>query len=322
MEGRVEDALATLRLGCQLSQDVARTPMVINGLVGVAIAGVMHEELRTLIERTDANLYWALAALPRPIIDLRAGLQFESHLPMQMFPFLEDAESVDRSTDEWRRLIVECISGVSNLEGNTPQLPTWQAELMATAAMAKLYPVAKEQLLAGGLSREKIEAMPVGQVVAIHTARATKYAYDQLFKLALLPAEEALPRLPEVMKELEKDIVQPGALMTGRAGIPIAALLLPSLEHEIRAELRITREYAALQAIEAARMHAAANNGKIPAALADVKVVPVPKDAATGQAFAYTSDAQANTATFDLTPIAGVPPRGYAKRYVIRVKGP
>ena len=41
------------------------------------------------------------------------------------------------------------------------------------------------------MDRERVEAMPVGQVVAIQTARSTEYAFHEVFKLLLLPYDEA-----------------------------------------------------------------------------------------------------------------------------------
>lgn len=320
MDGRLDDAFQTLRLGYQLAHDVARTPLIVNGLVGIAIAGVMNQELLVLIEHSPENYYWAIAGLPQPIVDLRPALAYETNMPFQLYPFLKDAETAERSPEEWRRLIVDCIGGLETLSSDGQSPGGWSAEFAAAAAMMRLYPVAKEQLLAGGMDREKVEAMPVGQAVAVHTSRTLTYAYDEVFKLTLLPNDEALRRLPIAMQRLQKDIVRPDAMLTGRAGLPIANLLLPAMQNVLQAEVRTTRNFAALQAIEALRMHAAANDGKFPAQLADVTIVPVPLDPATGQAFGYSLDAASGIATLDVPAIVGLPARGVAKRYVITLE--
>jgi hypothetical protein len=320
MDGRLGDAFETLRLGYQLAHDVGRTPLIINGLIGIAIGGVMNQELTVLIDHSPTNFYWALAGLPRPLVELRPALEYELNMPFQLYPFLKDAETTERTPEEWRRLIVDCIGGLNGLEGSGQALPSWQAELAATAAMTRLYPVAKERLLASGLDREKLEAMPVGQVVAIHTARATTHAYHEVFKTALLPYNDAMQRLPIVMQQLQKNIVRPGTIFTGEAGLPIAGILLPAVHNVLQVEVRTQRSVAALQAIEALRMHAAASGGKFPQKLADVTIVPVPADAASGQPFGYQLDAASGTATLDAPPIAGWPARGVAKRYVIQLE--
>jgi hypothetical protein len=316
MDGRVDDAFATLGLGYQLAHDVARTPFIVNNLVGVAIAGIMNAELPLLFERSDANYYWAIRSLPQPLIDLRTALQFEMNSPAQLFPYLKDPETADHTPDEWRRLVVGTIANLENLAGGGSARPDWQSELIAAAMMTKLYPVAKAALIESGLGRERVEAMPVAQVVAIHTSRATQYAFQEAFKLALLPYDEAMRRLPIVAQRLKKDIVTPEAVFSGQAGIPIVSILLPSVQAVLRAEVRLVRDLAALAAIEAIRMHAA-ETGKLPAALAEITVVPVPTNPATGQPFPYKLDAASGTATLEAPQIEA--PQE-ARQYVIRLR--
>src|SRR5690606_29899023 len=71
--------------------------------------------------------------------------------------------------------------------------------------------------------------------------------------------------------------------------VPVAALLLPAVSAVRSASVRLEREMAALQTIEALRMHAA-RHGKWPMRLADVTCVPVPKNPATGESFMYELD--------------------------------
>src|SRR5262245_9270949 len=204
-EGRYADALETLRLGYQLGHDVARTPLLINGLIGIAINGVMNGELLKLMEGSDANYYWALAALPDPVINMLPAVEYELNLPYQVFDFLKDAETAERSPEEWRRLIVDCLQTLPELESASAfRGPQWQNELLAAAAIAKLYPPAKERLLADGLPRERVEAMPAAQVVAIHTARSVRYTYDEVGKLFYLPAHESARRREQVIERLKQ----------------------------------------------------------------------------------------------------------------------
>jgi len=320
MAGRYDDAVETLRQGYQLAQDIGRPPLLISGLIGTAIGQLMHNELTFLIERSGENYYWALAALPDPLVDMRLAMQCEMNLPNMLFPYLKDAQAADRSPEEWRRLTVQCIAEMGSLQGGRPNVKGWEAELLAAGLMAKLYPVAKEQLVAQGMDRAKVEAMPVGQVVAIHTSRVTEHAYHEVFKVALLSTAEGLRRMPDVMKGLEKEIIRPDAVLSGRAGIPLASLLLPAEQNVLVAGARAERNLAALKVIEALRMHAAASGG-LPATLADVTIVPVPENPASGEAFPYQYDAASGTATLDLPRIFGGPAsRRDAVRYVIRLR--
>jgi hypothetical protein len=320
MDGRPEDAIKTLRLGYQLAHDVAQPPLLINGLVGIAIASIMNEELPVLMEHGGPNMYWAIASLPQPLVSLRRAMEFEMGMPQQIFPFLKDAEATQRTPDEWRKLMIEGLVGLEGLSGEgQPKFSGWQAELAAAAVVAKLYPVAKDALIAGGMDRQRVEEMPVGQVVAIHTARATDYVFQEFHKLSLLPYDEAIRRSPQIRDRLIKEgHLGPG--IRGPGGLPIAALLLPAIESVRHAEIRLSRNFAALQAIEALRMHAEATGG-LPVSLADVTIVPVPDNPATKEPFPYQFDAKNNTATLDVPANPGLQPRNDAKRYVLRLEG-
>ncbi|HEX5102474.1 MAG TPA: hypothetical protein VFV87_01600 [Pirellulaceae bacterium] len=320
MDGRPEDAIKTLRLGYQLAHDVAQPPLLINGLVGIACASLMNEELQLLIDRGGPNMYWAIASLPQPLVSLRRAMEFEMGMPQQLFPFLKDAETAQRTPDEWRKLMIEGLIGLQGVAGESqPELTGWQAELAAAAVVAKLYPIAKDALIASGMDRQWVEEMPVGQVVAIHTARSTEYVFQEFHKLSLLPYGEAMRRSPKIRDRLiQEGHLGPG--IRGPGGLPIAALLLPAVEGVRHAEIRIARNFAALQAIEAMRMHAA-ETGKLPATLSEVTVVPVPDNPATSEPFPYQYDAATNTATLEVPASPGQQARHEAKRYVIRLVG-
>ena len=318
MAGRPEEAIQTLRLGYQLARDAARPPYLICALVGVAIEGIMDQELLMLMQHSDANYYWALAALPKPLIELRHAMEFEMNMPQQIFPLLADPETAQRSPDEWRREMIGALQGLASISPGS-NLEQWQSELAAAAVVAKLYPAAKEQLLADGFDPQKLEAMPSAQVVAIQTARSVKYAFHEVFKLSFMPYHEAIARESAVLKRLEEEGHLHGKL-GGRQGLPIASLLMPAVGAVRHAEMRSARNPAALQAIEAIRMHAAAT-GKLPESLSEISIVPVPLNPATGQPFAYKLDAAEGTATLEYPAMGNMPARHDAKRYVIRLKG-
>jgi hypothetical protein len=67
-------------------------------------------------------------------------------------------------------------------------------------------------------------------------------------------------------------------------------------------------------------MHAAANNRQLPQSLADVTIVPVPNNPATGQPFPYRYDAAKGEATLDVPPAGGRPASHDGKRYVITLE--
>lgn len=286
-EGRYDDAIHSLRLGYALGQAVSKQPTLISSLVGIAISGIMNADLENLIAAADSpNLYWAIASLPRPLIDIRQSLQQEMAFPLQMFPFLKDAETVSRSPDEWRRLFADAFKQFAGLGAKLPvNVESWQLDLFVAAAFMKGYPGAKRDLVEWGFAAADVEAMPVAQVVAIHQSRVYLYAYHELFKWSFLPYSEAQQRWNEVEEKLRRE----GFLGSsgGKEIVPIVSMLLPAIGSASQAPLRVERHLAALRAIEAIRIHAAANDGALPKSLDAISAVPVPVNPANGEPFGY-----------------------------------
>ena len=104
-------ARGALEDGMALGQHVARAPFLVNQLIGIAIDGVMLEEVDALVQQPDAeNLYWALAMLPRPLISLERGLATERQLFVLKFSELAHPDRI-KSSGEWQRHRARCTSG-------------------------------------------------------------------------------------------------------------------------------------------------------------------------------------------------------------------
>lgn len=321
-EGKYDEARESLRMGYKLAQDAAQPPLLINGLIGIAISATMNETLQELIAASGSpNLYWALADLPAPFIDLRVAMRQEMQMPLQMFPFLRDAETAQRTSEEWRNLVVTSLAQLSQVDGslNSNAKPDWKMQLAAAALMMKAYPEAKKALLESGMSRERVEEMAVGQVVAIETSRNYFHAYHEMFKWTSLPYDQAWQK----MADAEQRLIDEGQL--GPAGnsalrvLPIASLLLPASKQVVGATARLETHLAGLRAIEAIRMHAAVNDGKLPRSLEAVTIVPVPNDPSTRKPFAYR--VEGNKATLEV-PAPATQPARVGKRYEITINAP
>ena len=316
-EGRLDDAVETLRVGYRLAEAAARTPTLINDLVGIAIGSMMTDELTRLIAHPDApNMYWAIASLPQPLIDLRDGMDWESGVPWQIFPFLRDAETAVRSAEQWRQLIMDAYLNAHQLSGAYAGKPGPLDELAATALMMKSYPLAKSALVGSGMDRDRVEAMPVGQVVAIHTARSLSYAYDETFKWMYLPSGQVYSRWAATEHRLRDDgYFSHGGMFRG--SLPIADALLPGLSQAWFASVRLERQLAALRTIEAIRMYAAAHDNALPSSLDMIDEALVPNDPLFEKPFEYRIEG--GEAVIETLPRS----EGYRQtdvyRYVIRI---
>ena len=282
-----DDAIATLRMGYQMAHDAGEPPLLIGSLIGIAISAQMNAVALDLIDADDSpNIYWALKQLPHPLVDIRPALQFELAMPFQMFPFLADAETAQRTSQEWQRLTQETLTTLNSLATDSIKLDDWQVRLGTTALMMKAYPSAKQQLIDSGLSPELVEKMPVAQVIAIQAARNYRYTYEEVFKWTLLPYPEGSSHLRQSIAQLKKDGYM-GQPLSDKEVLPIATLLLPSIENVLLASARGERRLAALETIEAIRMHAAARKGELPSSLYELARAPSAKNPFTGETFDY-----------------------------------
>lgn len=301
-DGDVEQAVEGIQTGFALARHVADGPTLINALVGIGAGALMCQRVEELLQLPDApNLYWALADLPRPLIDLRHALEYERSMLHLTFPLLG---SIDRRTltpDEWRALLEELarLPELATVAG--PDAPDkWQSRATMALLGVKAYPNARRHFLARGLSPDEIDAMPVSQMLCSYWIREYRTWSDELFKWHNLPFWRAHDGLRAAEQRLEK-------AAGNEIEFPPILILLPSLSRAMFLSAALDRRIDMLCCVEALRAHAAANDGNLPASLGELTVMPIPRDPTTGTSFVYDADG----GTFILESPA---PSGYRAR--------
>jgi hypothetical protein len=288
-EGRYDDAVDTLRMGYQLAHDLGKTQILITSLVGIAIGSGLDEQVHAFMGAPHSpNLYWALTELPRPLTESRLAVEFETGFPPRVFPFLKDPEHAEHSALQWADLVTDACGTLNRLTGENLQTQPvgWKDRLVATGYALQGYTRAKRDLIAAGDDAAQVEQMPVGQVIAIDEARICRYVSDEIRKWTLIPYPEGARRY----QAAESALIQSGYMGPPHAGreiLPVVSLLLPAIGSVGEAMSRRDTSIAADRVIEAIRMQAAQNGGKLPQSLADVTVVPAPDDPRTGKPFPY-----------------------------------
>jgi hypothetical protein len=305
VEGRLDDALDTFRTGYAIGRHVAAGTTFISDLVGMAICGQMSKRIEEMIQQPGApNLYWALTALPRPLIDLRSGAEAEPQMLYLSYPEFADLESRVMSPQQWQQLLDRLLEHVQLWHGRDSET---MDRLWLSARTVKGYPMAKQYLIGLGHSSEEVEAMPVAQVVLIYTMRVFDDYRDDTYKWLTVPYWQARRGLRE-----NNELLRHAA---DREIVPIASLLLPAVENVSLASARSQRSIAMLCVIEALRLYGAAHDGKLPARLSDITEVPLPEDPLSGGPFLYRLDGDA--AVLEAPLPEGLAQRGYGAKYEI-----
>ncbi len=271
-EGRSAGAIEAIKSGYAMARHL-NGETLIQALVGTAAANTMTSQVRDLIQSDDSlNLYWALARLPSPIVDMRRGLESERIM------FLGRGESVLEKdplemTDEEVQLAKQTLDEV---------LAAWgirvRNQVVAFAFIG--YPKGKQALIALGMDPKKVAKMSVARVMLFYELDAYRKWRDEMFKWLALPywqAAEGMHKSSEAFSKWRKGAGKGNLLVT----------FLPAVTKARFLEAKADRSIRVLQCIEAVRAYAAAHEGKLPAKLADITGTPSPMDPVTGKPFEY-----------------------------------
>jgi hypothetical protein len=142
------------------------------------------------------------------------------------------------------------------------------------------YSDAKKYLADKGYTRERIDAMPAVQAVLIFQKQQYMEITDNMFKWLEIPYYQSEPYL-------QKSEEQFSSFTNHGLKTNLFTILTPALYRISFLQSRLDRNVAMLRTIEAIRMYAADHPGQLPAALADIKSVPIPFDPVTGKDFIY-----------------------------------
>jgi hypothetical protein len=263
-------AVATLQSTLELARDLNDQALLVQALVGAGIAGRSLQGVTELMQQPDGpNLYWSLAALPRPYMDLRAALRLERAFVLFAFPQLRRIHD-DLSAEQWRAMFTH-VSQVTGARGSGTS-----GEVSAAMHGVLLYPRAKQWLVEQGTPPQEVEAMSVASALARYQFGQYEVWYDEVLKLTALPYWQAQEGLRRVERRLAD----------ARDGNPLVAII-PAVHRAYLTGVMLDRQVAALQTVEALRNYAAAHDGQLPAQLEELSETPAAPDPTTGKPFVY-----------------------------------
>jgi len=279
-DGQTDQAMEMLQQGLHMSRSIARGKTVIQDLVGTAIAALMFREVEDLMQMPDSpNLYWALTALPRPMIDMYISLEYEREVLFIEFPALRNLENEVMTPAQASGIISDFIKKIQTLGGKNEDVPF--KGLLPLGWVILHYSDAKQFLARKGFSQQRIEEMPAAQAVLIYQKQEYQEMLDNMYKWFALPYSQAQPHLEKDSQRFD-DHNRAKGIKTN-----LFCTLLPALSRIAFLQARLDRHIALLRTIEAIRMFASDHSGRLPGSLAEITSVPIPADPVTGKAFLY-----------------------------------
>jgi hypothetical protein len=275
---RFEAALHTLQTGFALAQSYTR-----NGGWGPAkgatdgdgILIALLDRVREWVQTEGSpNLYWALANLPRPMVDRRHALEVEEAGVYWTFPELRHP---DQLTAEQAQGVLERIWQIL---GDKPDKE--EARRASREAVARLLPRARLHLMERWLKRQPADVKPASTAVLVYLVDEYRRVAEDIFKWAGIP-------YPQAMQGLEQSMRHFARLRKSAPDNPLLHTMV-SVSNQFQLFAIRDRETGLLQCVEGLRAYAA-HAGRLPKSLNDVSPdTPAPPDPVLGKPFEYHSD--------------------------------
>ena len=280
-----DSAIRTAKTVFALSRHLGEHPSEVANVLGLWVA---HLGLNTLTEMVQQpgcpNLYWALTDLPCPLVDLRKGVQGErTLLAAELEVLREDAAMTEADLEEF----VSRLSAVMNFarEQGGRSLRNLQPALQRRVKDAASVSAARRRLIGAGCAEPLVKKFPPLQVILLDDKRSYEVERDERLKLLSLPLWQIDGRTGFQPGRTSADSLE--TYLASDAGL--FSDLLPHISKLRRTQAELERQIALLRHVEALRLCAAQNGGKLPARLCDM-TAPVPADPVTGRPFAYAVD--------------------------------
>jgi hypothetical protein len=78
-QGSYDQARQTMKTSLSMAKHLGDAPMLIQGLVGIAIAALNQSRIEQFIQSDNGpSLYWALEDLPQPLVDINKAIKIET----------------------------------------------------------------------------------------------------------------------------------------------------------------------------------------------------------------------------------------------------
>lgn len=280
-------AINRLRYSYALGRHVAAGETIVNGLVGAIICSYASKQALTLIQQPDApNLYWSLARLPRPMIDLQRTLEAELGQWEMALPELRQPESPGRSQEQWEATLLSLWQSISEfnefapLENRAAERP-WNRDAKELLQRSlDRQEIVRQELIEQGWPAGQIDAMPAAQVALIDSVTKTRKVENAAYTAFFLPYPQAAEGLAAAKAELVR------LREESDWALPLGPFCLEAMTIARTRVAQVERELAVLQFLEALRDYAA-REGRLPERLNQLTAVPVPNDPVADRPFRY-----------------------------------
>lgn len=280
----------TVLIGNRLAYLLGRGESVIQRQIACALSANIRIVVQETIQTPGCpNLYWAIATVPQPLIDLRPAVEQNLKAIHKVFPELKAATTAEWSEETSLNKWKACLARLAELYLPMEVQTRWIKEAKDCSSFAD---AARKRLLNNGFSDDRLNRMPMTTIVMADAAFELDRLIDQARKATLLPYGTM-----RMLQQLESSGFRDAVLFqaertTTTAPKSVATLFAGSLILSIRQlEAAVSRTpimLRRLMTLEAIREYSDANNGQLPASFEDLNMLPVMNAFGTEQPFEYS----------------------------------
>lgn len=274
VEGRFDEAFEWIRVAMQIADQSASNHLLINAMVAEGIHGLVNKRLLEIIQLPGApNIYWPLAQLRRPTIDISTALDTEISFISSCYKDILDPLTM--TADQWQKFYVDFLRMTGQSSANDAK-----TKLGAAMYGALFEPSAREYMLKNGFTEKQLEKYDPVQIVGYYFIGSTRNYNDEIRKLIRLPYHQTHSAFAALKEEFDPE------------KSPRNVLLLLSINGETARKLlsnqaKIERDFSMLKNFEAIRNFAALHKNTLPKTLDEIKDLPLDQDPTTGKLFEW-----------------------------------
>lgn len=281
-------ALASLQSSFAIAQHVSRAPPLMHALVAAVICNQALEVVGFWIQQPDApSLYWALTALPQPLVNMEPSINAELAGFFYHDPALAKIERNQVLSLEEEIAAGEALSTVMLEQAGEKMTDSQKVGVLATSMTN--YPAALAWMKKQGRSEAEMVKLGPKAVVGLYHIHTLREMRDEWGKWFALPVSER--------RAIPNDLAHRMTRILKQRNLLLPAILVQVVEAGLEPVMKADRNVVQLRTVEALRLYAKSNAGKWPATLADLKPLPVPLDPHTGEPLSYELDGETAVVT-------------------------
>ena len=272
-DGDLTSALDKLTSGLGMVAHLQNTSLPISKMLQAKNLDMYLDVIEEAIQHESApNLYWALTALPDPLIDIQSLPDWIRRGPWRHIRALDDLNE-KRSEEQWRsiRLQMGLFTIPTVFFPGTPDADEVRQRYRSFVQAGRTALSDQPEL------RTEVGTMSDDEVAVRHFIHQYMILGDAYVRAFLLPPKDGLPLLRQSMREFRSD--------KGRE----IGDMIPNLSELYLSVWDNRRRIAALRVVEAIRNHAARHE-RLPNSLGDIEELPIPDDPVTGRPFIYEAE--------------------------------